>query len=67
MREVCAAAPDRSATGSLKLCFDLVVNQAQEPVTDRKEVTAVPAVEAAVRALTTSRDGYQLTSPAGSA
>jgi DNA-binding transcriptional LysR family regulator len=34
VREVCAAAPDRSATGSSKLCFDLVVNQAQEPVTD---------------------------------
>jgi DNA-binding transcriptional LysR family regulator len=33
----------------------------------RKEVTAVPAVKAAVHALTTGHDGYQLTSQAGSA
>ena len=33
----------------------------------RKEVTAVPAVTAAVHTLTTSCDGYQLTSQAGSA
>ena len=33
----------------------------------RKEVTAVPAVKAAIHALSTSPDGYQLTSHAGSA